>query len=58
MHRQPVDKLNDELRGLILFVKDLESRITVENLNEEQVKAAFAEMYPILCVCTSYTITT
>ena len=55
MRRQPVDKLNDELRGLILFVKGLESRITGENLNGEQVKAAFAEMYSILSVCNSYT---
>ena len=44
--QQPVEKLNDELRRLILSIRDLETRVAQENLNREQVKAAFAEMYP------------
>ena len=32
--------------GLIYSVRDLENRITAENLSCEQVKAGFAEMYP------------
>lgn len=46
MHRQPIGQLSNEVRGLILSVRDLEDRISVETLSGEQVKEAFAEMYP------------
>ena len=40
-----MDRLNGELRGFILFVRYLENRLAEENMNGEQVKAVFAEMY-------------
>ena len=46
LHNQPLDSLYQELLGLIYSVRDLENRITAENLSVEQVKATFAEMYP------------
>ena len=46
IHRQPAEKLNGESRGLILFERELESWVAEEIVNGEQVKAAFAEMYP------------
>ena len=53
IHRQSVDKLDEELRGLILSVRELESRVAGKNMNGEQVKAAFAEMYPPISVFSS-----
>lgn len=46
MHNQPIADLNDELRGLILSVRDLNQRIETESLTGVQTKALFAEMYP------------
>ena len=46
LHSQPLDSIDQELVGLIYPVRDLEYRTTAENLSGEQVKAAFAEMYP------------
>ena len=46
MHGQTVDKLNSELRVWIISARDLENRVAKENLNGEQEKAAFAEVYP------------
>ena len=57
MHRQPVDKLNDELRGLILSVRELEYRVAEENMNGEQVEAAFAEIYPPTSLFSSAILT-
>ena len=45
MHRKSVEKLNYELRRLILSVRDLENCVAQESLDREQVKAAFAEIY-------------
>ena len=46
MHRQTIAELNDELRGLILFVRDQEIRAAEENLSGQQIKDTFSEMYP------------
>ena len=46
VHRQPINDLNDDLCGLILSVRELEYRIAEDNLNRNQVKEAFAELYP------------
>ena len=46
MHRQPLGDLNDELRGLICTVRELDAQVTEENLTGDQLKEAFAELYP------------
>ncbi len=46
MHRTTLRELNDEIKGLICSVRDLEHRIAEENLSGDQGKIAFAEMYP------------
>ncbi len=46
MHPTALSELNDELKGLTCSVRDLEHRIAEEDLSGDQVKRAFAEMYP------------
>lgn len=46
MHLNPLGKLNNELRWLILSVRDIEARITPEALILDQIKDSFAEVYP------------
>ncbi len=45
MHRQQISELNDELRGMICSVRDLEDCIEEENLSGTDVKSAFAEIF-------------
>ncbi len=45
MHSQPLSELNEELRGLICSVSDLECHTEKGNLSGEDVKAALREMF-------------
>ena len=46
MYRQPINDLDDDLRGPELFFHDSEFLIAKYNLPGDQVKNAFAEIYP------------